>query len=153
MKNRLCDFNCGQHFYFYTADQLCEEVHDDKLYEESLDDEYYDESFYLRADIYSYGQVIAYLLTGEAPWRGRHTASVANLRQKFSERENKIMVSEELGRGPLKEIIDICREEDPKNRPEMKDLVYNYFSSKYYRKIIGNFLMGLARHLCLLQLV
>ena len=57
------------------------------------------------------------------------TASVANIRENFIEKENKVNVPEEFG-GPLKKIIEVCREENPENRPTMQELVYNYFSSE-----------------------
>ncbi|XP_020917157.1 uncharacterized protein LOC110254472 isoform X2 [Exaiptasia diaphana] len=113
----------------WTAPEIWEYVDEaDELNEEVLDDQYHsDEVFFLRADIYSYGQVIAYLLTGESPWQGHHTASVENLRN-FIEKENKVNVPEKFG-GPLKQIIEACREENPEKRPTMQELIYNYFST------------------------
>jgi len=66
-------------------------------------------------------------LTGHAPWRGKNTLSVEAIRQNLLEKENKVIVPDDLA-GPLKLIIESCRHENPKKRPTIKDIVYNYFS-------------------------
>ena len=89
------------------------------------------------ADIYSYGQVVAYLLTGERPWPGRNSLSVQGIRENLIEKEY-VVIPEDL-KGELRDIIQECREDDPCKRPSADTLVSKYFSSKYANFVIHIF--------------
>ena len=101
---------------------------EDEREEEEYTD-YDDELFYLRADIYSYGQVVAYTLTGNMPWQGRNSVSVQGIQNNLIKKEDKVEIPEELG-GSLRRVIEDCRQESPDMRPTADKLVLEYFSGK-----------------------
>ncbi|CAH3128418.1 unnamed protein product [Porites lobata] len=82
--------------------------------------------FFLRADIYSYGQVVAYTLTGKMPWHGQNTVSVAGIQNNMIQSLDQVEIPEELS-GKLRSVIHDCRLEDPKERPTADRLVQDYF--------------------------
>ncbi|XP_020605710.1 mitogen-activated protein kinase mpk-1-like [Orbicella faveolata] len=86
-----------------------------------------DELFYLRADIYSYGQVVAYTLTGNMPWHGRNSVSVKGIQNNLVQKEDRVEIPEELT-GKLRNVIIDCRVENPELRPTADKLVLEYFS-------------------------
>lgn len=88
-----------------------------------------DELFYLRADIYSYGQVVAYTLTGNMPWQGRNSVSVQGIQNNLIQKEDRVEIPEELT-GKLGNVILDCRVENPELRPTADKLVMEYFSGK-----------------------
>ena len=88
-----------------------------------------DELFYLRADIYSYGQVVAYTLTGNTPWQGTNSVSVLGIQNNLIKKEDRVELPEELG-GLLRKVIEDCRMENPEMRPTADELVSEYFSGK-----------------------
>ncbi|XP_068751255.1 uncharacterized protein [Montipora capricornis] len=100
--------------------------------EEQLSQEDYpgngeDEMFYLRADIYSCGQVVAYTLTGKMPWHGRNSVSVKGIQNNLIQKDDRVEVPEELG-GQLRNVIQDCRMSNPEERPTAEKLVMDYFS-------------------------
>ena len=88
-----------------------------------------DELFYLRADIYSDGQVVAYTLTGNTPWQGTNSVSVLGIQNNLIKKEDRVELPEELG-GLLRKVIEDCRMENPEMRPTADELVLEYFSGK-----------------------
>ena len=88
-----------------------------------------DEFFYLRADIYSYAQVVAYTLTGNTPWQGRNSVSVQGIQNNLIKKEDRVELPEEVG-GVLRKVIEDCRLENPEMRPTADQLVLEYFSGR-----------------------
>ena len=88
-----------------------------------------DEFFYLRADIYSYAQVVAYTLTGNTPWQGRNSVSVQGIQDNLIKKEDRVELPEEVG-GVLRKVIEDCRLENPEMRPTADQLVLEYFSGR-----------------------
>jgi hypothetical protein len=66
-------------------------------------------------------------LTGDTPWPGRNSVSVADIREKAVVKEDKVVIPDELT-GQLKDIIKKCRDENPMNRPTVQDLVDTFFA-------------------------
>ena len=83
----------------------------------------------MRVDIYSYGQVVAYTLTGKMPWQGRNSVSVKGIQSNLIQRDDRVEIPEELS-GKLRDVILHCRMEDPECRPTADRLVMDYFSGK-----------------------
>ena len=102
-----------------------------------------DELFYLRADIYSYGQVVAYTLTGNTPWQGTNSVSVLGIQNNLIKKEDRVELPEELG-GLLRKVIEDCRMENPEMRPTADELVSEYFSGKVSKSSIYFHLLSLA---------
>ncbi|CAH3128426.1 unnamed protein product, partial [Porites lobata] len=94
---------------------------------EDFTDSQDDELFFLRADIYSYGQVVAYTLTGKMPWHGRNSVSVEGIQNNMIQSLDQVEIPEELS-GKLRSVIHDCRLEDPQARPTADRLVLDYFS-------------------------
>lgn len=109
----------------YNIEELTNTTEDKTVEEEciSLDDEL----FYLRADIYSYAQVVAYTLTGNMPWQGRNSVSVQGIQNNLIKKEDRVELPEELG-GVLRKVVEDCRLENPAKRPTADQLVLEYFS-------------------------
>lgn len=91
-----------------------------------------DENFHLRADIYSYGQVVAYTLTGKIPWQGRNSASVKVIHRNLIQKDDREEISKEEGSGRLTimDVIRDCRLEKPERRPTAETLVARYYWGK-----------------------
>lgn len=123
----------------WTAPEVWDEYIDEEFIngsesesEEQLSQEDYpgdleDEMFYLRADIYSCGQVVAYTLTGKMPWHGRNSVSVKGIQNNLIQKDDRVEVPEELG-GQLRNVIQDCRMSNPEERPTAEKLVMHYFS-------------------------
>ena len=102
--------------------------------EEQLSQEEYtnvlnDEMFHLRADIYSYGQLVAYTLTGKMPWPGRNSFSMEGIRNNLIQKEDRVEIPEKLS-GQLRDVIRDCRLKEPESRPTAEELVKDYYSGK-----------------------
>ena len=76
------------------------------------------------ADIYLYGQVMAYTLTGKMPWQGLDSVSMNG-----NQKDNRVEIPEQLS-GQLKDVIQDCRLEEPEKRPAAETLVIHYYSGK-----------------------
>lgn len=109
--------------YFTDDEYNVEELTDTTEEHTGFDDEF----FYLRADIYSYAQVVAYTLTGNTPWQGRNSVSVQGIQNNLIKKEDRVELPEELG-GVLRKVIEDCRLENPEMRPRADQLVLEYFS-------------------------
>ena len=80
------------------------------------------------ADIYSYGQVMAYTLTGKMPWQGLDSLSVKGIHN-LIHKDNRVEIPEHFS-GQLMDVIENCRLEEPKKRPAAETLVMHYYSGK-----------------------
>ena len=85
--------------------------------------------FHLRADIYSYGQLVAYTLTGKMPWQGRNSVSVRGIADDLIQKGDRVEIPERLS-GQLMNVIQDCRLEEPEKRPTAETLVMHYYSGK-----------------------
>ena len=96
---------------------------------EQYSSDFDDELFYLRADVYSYGQLVAYALTGTMPWQGRNSVSVKGIENNLLKKEDKVDVPEDL-KGKLKNVMNDCRLDEPEKRPTADQLVLDdrYFA-------------------------
>lgn len=98
--------------------------------EEDYTDDQDDGRFYLRADIYSFSQVVAYALTGKMPWPGRNSVSVQAIRNNSIQRVDQVEIPEQLsGTCTLRDVIYKCRF-DPESRPTAEELVMKSFGGK-----------------------
>ena len=73
--------------------------------------------------------MVAYTLTGEMPWHGQNSVTVAGIQNNMIQSLDKVEIPEELS-GKLRSVIDDCRLEDPQARPTADRLVKEYFSGK-----------------------
>ena len=91
-----------------------------------------DEKFLLRADIYSYGQVVEYTLTGKIPWQGRNSASVELIHSNLIQKDDREEIPGEEGSDQLTimDVIQHCRLEKPEGRPLAETLVTRYYGGK-----------------------
>ena len=76
----------------------------------------------MRCDIYSYGLVLIFMMTGEKPWSADESHAVLDARQQTPEVE----VPEKL-KGPLQQICEGCCASDPKMRPTAETVVTEHF--------------------------
>ena len=83
--------------------------------------------FHLRADIYSYGQLVAYALTGKMPWEGLNSVSVKGIDNDLIRMGDRVEIPEQLS-GQLRDIIQDCRLKEPESRPTAERLVMHYYS-------------------------
>ena len=107
---------------------LSEPETEEELSQEDYTDVLNEEKFHLMADIYSYGQVMAYTLTGKMPWQRLDSLSVKGI-YNLIQKNNRVEISEHF-RGQLKDVIENCRLEEPESRPAAETLVMHYFSGK-----------------------
>ena len=78
--------------------------------------------FHLRADIYSYGQLVAYTLTGKMPWQRRNSVSVKRIHDNLTQKEDRVEIPEQLS-GQLRDVIQDCRLKELESRPTAERLV------------------------------
>ena len=83
----------------------------------------------MRADVYSFGMITAYMLTGNKPWKGRRTFSINDARHYGLGGENMIELPASLA-GDLLPIITRCYHANRFERPSLQDLLNEYFQSK-----------------------
>ena len=107
---------------------LSEPETEEQLSQEDYSDVPNEEEFHLMADIYSYGQVMAYTLTGKMPWQGLNSLSVKGIHT-LIQKDNRVEIPERLN-GQLRNVIRDCRLEEPESRPAAGTLVMHYFSGK-----------------------
>ena len=98
----------------------------EQLSQEDYPDVPDNEKFHLMADIYSYGQLMAYTLTGRMPWQRLDSLSVT---EGMIQKGDRVEIPEQLS-GQLRNIIPRCRKKKPKSRPSAKRLVMHYYSGK-----------------------
>ena len=118
--------NNNKYNYFLSGS---ESESEEQLSQEDYPGDLEDEMFYLRADIYSCGQVVAYTLTGKIHWHGRNSVSVKGIQNNLIQKDDRVEVPEELG-GQLRNVIQHCRMSNPEERPTAEKLVMHYFSGK-----------------------
>ena len=107
---------------------LSEPETEEQLSQEDYSDVPNEEEFHLMADIYSYGQVVAYTLTGKMPWQGLNSLSVKGIHN-LIQKDNRVEIPEPLN-GQLRNVIRDCRLEEPESRPAAETLVTHYYSGK-----------------------
>ncbi|XP_067019261.1 uncharacterized protein [Acropora muricata] len=111
----------------YIEEEPCEEPEtEEQLSQEDYSDVPNEEEFHLMADIYSYGQVVAYTLTGKMPWQGLNSLSVKGIHH-LIQKDNRVEIPERLN-GQLRNVIRDCRLEEPESRPAAETLVTHYYS-------------------------
>ena len=107
---------------------LSEPETEEQLSQEDYSDVQNEEKFHLMADIYSYGQVMAYTLTGKMPWQGLDSLSVKGIHN-LIQTDNRVEIPEHFS-GQLKDVMEDCRLEEPESRPAAETLVMQYYSGK-----------------------
>lgn len=82
----------------------------------------------MRADIYSYGMVVAFCLTGDSPWGDVKTTILSSC-ESWDPSVAKVSLPENLPfQDNIREIIELCYTDDPENRPESaQDVVDRFF--------------------------
>ena len=108
---------------------LSEPETEEQLSQEDYSDVPNDEEFHSMADIYSYGQVMAYTLTGKMPWQGLDSLSLKGIHN-LIQKDNRVEIPEQLSGQLIKDVIEKCRLEEPKKRPAAETLVMDYYSGK-----------------------
>jgi len=90
-----------------------------------------DIGFYLQADIYSYGMVIAFCLTGESPW-GNVVTTILESGEEWNPDVAKVALPQHLPiEDYVRKIIEICYSEDTDTRPKAaQDVVDMFFKGK-----------------------
>ncbi|CAH1272445.1 MAP3K7 [Branchiostoma lanceolatum] len=81
---------------------------------------------FMRADMFSYGLLLGYLITGEKPYDKHGTFTLQNP-AKTTQVPQKVVLHSSLS-GPLPEIIKSCYDDEPTARPTSEDIVAQYFS-------------------------
>ena len=91
-------------------------------------DDFYDTpiNFYMKGDIYSYGLVLVFMMTGEKPWSQAASCAVLDAKQEMPE----VTFPEKL-KGPLKEICEKCCNTDPGIRPSAEEIVTKHFQGGF----------------------
>ncbi|KAK2552329.1 Serine/threonine-protein kinase CTR1 [Acropora cervicornis] len=110
----------------WAAPEVWHEYIEEEFWEEVYTDILNDEMFHLRADIYSYGQLVAYTLTGKMPWQGRNSVSVKNINNDLIQKGDRVEIPERLS-GQLLNVIQDCRLEEPEKRPTAETLHTSIF--------------------------
>ncbi|KAI8491442.1 hypothetical protein Bbelb_306420 [Branchiostoma belcheri] len=82
---------------------------------------------FMRADMFSYGLVLGYLVTGEKPYDKHGTYTLQNEPATTTQAPQKVVPHSSLT-GPLPKIIKSCYDDEPTARPSSEDVVAQYFS-------------------------
>ncbi len=92
-----------------------------------------DVEFFLQADIYSYGMVLAFCLTSESPWSTVETAILKD-EEDWDASVAKVALPEKLAKDdPIRAIIECCYAEDRSVRPRTaKSVIEKYFKGNSY---------------------
>ncbi len=87
-----------------------------------------DVEFFLQADVYSYGMVLAFCLTSESPWSSVETAILKD-EEDWDPHVAKIALPEKLSKNDIiREIIENCYAEDTSVRPRTaREVIERYF--------------------------
>ena len=89
----------------------------------------YEVESFMKADIFSYGLVVHYMITGDKPWANEesHTAAYERIGEKdepqLPEPPNN------LDEGPLKDLYDSCLCIDPEKRPAAGEITSKKFQA------------------------
>ncbi|XP_019636523.1 PREDICTED: uncharacterized protein LOC109479090 [Branchiostoma belcheri] len=82
---------------------------------------------FMRADMFSYGLVLGYLITGEKPYDKHGTYTLQKDPDTTTQAPQKVVPHPSLT-GPLPKIIKSCYDDEPTARPTSEDVVTQYFS-------------------------
>ena len=91
-----------------------------------------DIDYYTRADIYSYGMVLAYCLTATLPWGVGMNTDVVLHAGKWDPDVAKVKIPTRLAENDqLRRLINHCYAKDARDRPNSaKEVVKRYFTGK-----------------------
>ena len=90
----------------------------------------YEVESFMKADIFSYGLVVHYMVTGVKPWASEKT--VATVYERFGI-DNEVVLPEppnNLGQGPLQDLYDSCLCIEPEKRPTAEEIINKKFQGK-----------------------
>ena len=81
---------------------------------------------YMKGDIFSYGLVLHYMLTGDKPWATQesHAAGVERTFVAFPD------YPENLGEEPLQDLYDDCLQWEPDHRLGAREIINKKFQGK-----------------------
>ena len=87
-----------------------------------------DTAFYLQADIYSYGMVVAFCLTGDSPW-GNVVTTILECGEEWSPDVAKVPLPKNIPvYDNVRKIIELCCSEETDARPKSaQDVVELFF--------------------------
>ena len=81
---------------------------------------------YMKGDIFSYGLVLHYMLTGDKPWAMQESHAAGDKR-KFEERPDK---PKNLGEEPLRDLYNNCLQLKPDDRLAAGEIISKTFQGK-----------------------
>ena len=86
----------------------------------------YEVESFMKGDIFSYGLVLYYMVTGDKPWAVEESHAAGDER-----RYNALpQYPDNLGKGPLKDLYDSCISLVPEERPTAWQIINNKFQGK-----------------------
>ena len=77
----------------------------------------YEVESFMKADIFSYGLVVHYMVTGDKPWANEESHAAAN--ERIGDEHEPLLPDspKNLGEGPLKDLYYSCLCVEPEKRP------------------------------------
>jgi serine/threonine protein kinase len=80
----------------------------------------------MKSDIFSYGLVLHYMVTGDKPWAAEesHVAGAERMNEALPD------YPENFGKGPLNDLYDSCLCWEPKQRPSAGEIINKKFQGK-----------------------
>ena len=99
----------------------------------------YEVESFMKADIFSYGLVVHYMVTGDKPWANEESHAVAN--ERYGEKGEPLLPDspKNLGEGSLKDLYDSCLYIDPEKRPTAGEIISKKFQGNYFNTITSKF--------------
>ena len=91
---------------------------------------------FIRADVYSYGNIVAFCALGIKPWNSDATEVINEA--DWDPTKAKIVLPQQRAKDdPLRKLIVHCYDEEPKNRPEDATVILQkYFSGESQNLLI-----------------
>ena len=83
----------------------------------------------MKGDIFSYGLVLYYMITGIKPWAEQesHAAGLGRVEQQDSEESVVPETPKNLGKGPLSDLYHSCLCWEPDERPSAAEIINKKF--------------------------
>jgi serine/threonine protein kinase len=80
----------------------------------------------MKSDIFSYGLVLHYMVTGDKPWAAEesHVAGAERMNEALPD------YPENFGKGPLNDLYDSCLCWEPEQRPSAGEIINKKFQGK-----------------------